>query len=386
MPSRGEDHDSPRAGRRRAPLAACAVVLALGLAGWGAGGAEAKVIWKVKGGGFGHAVGLSQYGAYGLATHNKGWRQIVGHYYLHTTISPTASRTVRILLLPYQSSVRFRGATSACGVTLSEGKTYSGARSGNSVVLLSPKGATLKNCGGLLSATGGTSVKMLGKGTYRGALQIRPSSVPGTVNAINALGVDPYVQGVVALESPSSWPMNALRAQAVVARSYGLASSVGGKGFELYDNTSSQVYGGIGAETARTNQAVSDTRLQVVKYKGEIAQTFFFSTSGGFTESNEYVFGGKPIAYLRGVVDPYDDASPYHRWVEKLSFGAMQAALSEHVRGKLRKIVVLKRGDSPRIFRARLVGSGGSTKISGQELKSDLGLLDAPWKIKRIVR
>ena len=72
--------------------------------------------------------------------------------------------------------------------------------------------------------------------------------------------------------------------------------------------------------------------------------------------------------------------------MRKLSFRRMQAALSEHVRGKLRKIVILKRGDSPRIFRARLVGSSGSTKISGQELKGDLGLLDAPWNIKKIKR
>ena len=379
----GQNYACPRPARRRAWIAACAAALLVAVP---TGGAEAKTIWKVKGGGFGHGVGLSQYGAYGLAKHKKGWRQIVSRYYRNTTISPTSSKTVRILLRPYQSSVRFKSASSACGVNLSEGKAYSGTRSGNSVLLRNPKGKTLKNCGGLLSATGGKSVAMLGKGAYRGALQIRPSSVPGKVNAINALGVDPYVQGVVALESPSSWPMNALRAQAVVARSYGLASDVGGKGFDLYDTTSSQVYGGLRAETKRTNQAVRDTKMQVVKYKGAVAQTFFFSTSGGYTESNEFVFGGKPIPYLRGVKDPYDDASPYHRWVRKFSFRRMQAALSEHVRGKLRKIVILKRGDSPRIFRARLVGSSGSTKISGQELKADLGLLDAPWNIKKIKR
>jgi len=385
MLSGGDIHAFRRPPRGRAAVAACAAALALVLA-WPAAGAEAKIIWKAKGGGFGHGVGLSQYGAYGFAKHKRGWRQIVSHYYRNTTISATDSKTVRVLLRPYQSKVRFTSASSACGVTLSEGKTYSGTRSGNSVVLRSPKGTALKNCGGLLSATGGKSVTMLGKGAYRGALQIRPSSVPGKVNAINSLGVDPYVQGVVALESPSSWPMNALRAQAVVARSYGLASSVGGKGFELYDTTSSQVYGGLGAETARTNQAVRETKLQVVKYKGKVAQTFFFSTSGGHTESNEFVFGGKPIAYLRGVKDPYDDASPLHRWVKKFSFRAMQAALSESVRGKLRKIVVLRRGDSPRIFRARLVGSAGSTKISGQELKAELGLYDAPWNFKKIKR
>ena len=286
----GLSHPRRRRRRRRTATAACSALLALALAG-PAASAQAKVIWVVKGGGFGHGVGLSQYGAYGFAKHKKNWRQIVSHYYLNTTIGPIGSKTVRVLLRPYLSSVRFTSASSACGASLSEGKTYSAARSGNSVLLRSPKGSTIKNCGGLLSATGGKSVSMLGKGSYRGALQVRPSSVPGRVNAINALAVDQYVQGVVALESPASWPMNALRAQAVVARSYGLASSVGGKGFDLYDTTSSQVYGGIGAETARTNQAVADTRLQVVKYKGQIAQTFFFSTSGGYTENNENVFG-----------------------------------------------------------------------------------------------
>jgi len=383
MPTGGTRYACPRRARSRAAAAACAAALALVLA-WPATGAEAKVIWRVKGGGFGHGVGLSQYGAYGLAKHKKGWRQIVSHYYRNTTISPTSSKKVRILLRPYQSRVKFKSASSACGASLNEGKTYSGARSGNSVVLRNPKGKAIKNCGGLLSATGGKSVTMLGKGAYRGALHIRPSSVPGRVNAINALGVDAYVQGVVALESPSSWPLNALRAQAVVARSYGLASSVGGRGFDLYDTTSSQVYGGLRAETARTNQAVRDTKMQVVKHKGKVAQTFFFSTSGGHTENNEFVFGGKPIPYLRGVKDPYDNTSPLHRWTKKFSFGRMQTALSEHVRGKLRKIVVLRRGASPRIFRARLVGSGGRTKISGQELKADLGLYDAPWNIKKI--
>jgi stage II sporulation protein D len=374
-----------RAPRGRTLLAGAAAALALALAG-PAAGADATVIWKVKGGGYGHGIGLSQYGAYGFAKQGRGWKAILRHYYRNTTVAATSPRKVRVLLRPYQQEVRFNGASAACGLTLSEAKTYRAVRSGGGVLLRNPKGINLKHCGGLLSATGGASVRMVGKGTYRGALHVRPSSVPGRVNAINALGVEPYVQGVVALESPSSWPMNALRAQAAVARSYGLSSSVGGRGFDLYDTTSSQVYGGVGAETTRTNRAVKDTTLQVVKYQGQIAQTFFFSTSGGHTESNEFVWGGKPIPYLRGVPDPYDTASPYHRWVRKFSQRRIQSALSSLVRGKLRRIRVLRRGDSPRIFRARLVGSGGKTRVSGQTLKSYLGLLDAPWNIKKIVR
>jgi stage II sporulation protein D len=124
----------------------------------------------------------------------------------------------------------------------------------------------------------------------------------------------------------------------------------------------------------------------VVKYKGRIAQTFFFSTSGGWTENNENVWGGTPIPYLRGVKDPYDGASPLHRWVRKFSLAKMQSRLRGLVRGKLRRVRILKKGFSPRIVRARLIGSGGSTRVHGQTLKYRLALPDAPWSIKRVNR
>ena len=79
--------------------------------------------------------------------------------------------------------------------------------------------------------------------------------------------------------------------------------------FDVFDDTRSQAYGGVAAETAKTDQAVSATHLQVVLYKGKVAQTFFFSTSGGHTENNEFSslgFGQPPVPYLRGVDDPYE--------------------------------------------------------------------------------
>jgi stage II sporulation protein D len=372
-----------RAPALRAGVAAALAALALAAAPE----AEGKVIWRVKGGGFGHGVGLSQYGAYGFAKRGKGWKAIVRHYYRGTAVRATKGRRIRVLLRPYQSRVRFTGANKACGRSLSPRTRYSATRgSGGRVILRNPGGRAIRSCGRKLVAFGGKSVVMLGKGVYRGALVVRPSSVPGRVNAINVVGVEAYVRGIVALESPSSWPLNALRAQAVVARSYGLSSSVGGRGFEHYDDTRSQVYGGVRAETRRTNRAVRDTRLQVVKYKGRIAQTFFFSTSGGWTENNENVWGGAPVPYLRGVKDPFDGASPLHRWVRKFSVARMQSRLRGLVKGRLRRVVVLKKGFSPRIVRARLVGSGGSTRVHGQTLKYRLALPDAPWNIKRIVR
>jgi stage II sporulation protein D len=79
------------------------------------------------------------------------------------------------------------------------------------------------------------------------------------VNVVNAVGLDSYLQGVVPVESPSSWPLEALKAQAVAARTYALTTSKGGAGFEHYADTRSQVYGGVGVERASTNEAVRQT-------------------------------------------------------------------------------------------------------------------------------
>jgi stage II sporulation protein D len=338
----------------------------------------------IKGAGFGHGIGLSQYGAYGYAKKGTGYRAIVKHYYSGTEIGSAASKTVRVLLQPYQSTVRFTGASSACGAGLAEKKAYSARSKGSKVILRNKAGRRVANCGKLMSAGGGGSVTLLGKGAYRGAIEARASGVPGKLNAINAVPIEEYLRGVVPEESPSSWPLDALRAQAVAARSYALSTGVGGKGFDHYDDTRSQAYGGVGAEAARTNQAVASTAGEVVEYKGKIAQTYFFSTSGGHTENNEFSFlGASPLSYLRGVPDPYDEASPYHRWTRKLSNGQMQAELGGLVRGKLKRIVVTKRGASPRIVKAKLVGSGGSNSVSGPDLRSYLGLPDTWANFKR---
>jgi SpoIID/LytB domain protein len=233
--------------------------------------------------------------------------------------------------------------------------------------------------GAVLTATGAPTVAVAGKGTYRGSLEVRGSS--SGLDAINVIDIEDYVRGVVAKESPASWPIEALKAQAVAARSYALSSSGHGS-FDVFDDTRSQAYGGVGAETAKTDQAVSATHLQVVLYKGKVAQTFFFSTSGGHTENNEFSslgFGQPAIPYLRGVDDPYeaDAGSPYEQWKRKYSVGRISGALHGiGLRGKLRNVVVTQRGASPRIVHANLIGSGGTTTVNGPQLASALGLPD----------
>src|SRR4051812_1162366 len=172
-------------------------------------------------------------------------------------------------------------------------------------------------------------------------------------------------------------------------RSYALSTGTRGGIFNVYDDTRSQAYGGVGAETTKTDQAVSATRLQVVLYGGKVAQTFFFSTSGGHTENNEFSslgFGQPAIPYLRGVDDPYEAeaGSPYEHWTRKYSIGRISGALHGiGLHGKLRNIVVTQRGASPRIVHANLVGSGGTTTVNGPQLASALGLPDTWAFFKR---
>jgi stage II sporulation protein D len=344
--------------------------------------------WIVKGSGYGHGAGMSQYGALGYAKSGYGYQAILAHYYTGTTLGTTTGGTIRVLLRSNARSVSISGASSACGADLKTAKTYVVKRKGSGVVLRTEKGTLIARCGALLSAAGAPAVNVAGKGTYRGALEVRSSSVPGMVNAINAVDLEDYVRGVIAKESPASWPIEALKAQAVAARSYALSTTVRGSGFDVYDDTRSQVYGGVAAETAGTNQAVAATQLQVVLNQGRVAQTFFFSTSGGHTENNEFSalgFGQPAVPYLRGVDDPYEASagSPYAHWKRKFTFGKMNSALAGLVRGRLKSIVVTQRGTSPRIVRANLIGSGGTTSVTGPQLRDALSLPDTWAFFKR---
>jgi stage II sporulation protein D len=369
------DTTSPRgkarrgAARRRLALFGCLLCALVPAAS-----ARAEVTWEVTGSGWGHGIGMSQWGAFGYAKHGKSWKKILHHYYRHTKLGKAKGGNVRVLLQAGPDSVDFTDATRACGKDLEEQKTYTAVRDGSSVHLRSPDGQDLGGCGDSLQATGGEAVRVIDKGTYRGTLVILPRD-SGGLYVINAVSLEGYVKGVLPNEMPTDWPANALRAQAVAARSYGLATGAGGGLFDQYDDTRSQVYGGIGSETAASNQAVKATAGKVVKHGGKVATTFYFSTSGGRTENIEFSFvGADPKPYLKSVKDPFEDASPYHRWKQTYSQDQMESKLGDLVQGSLQSIDVTKRGRSPRIVSAKVVGSGGTTTVSGPTLQSRLGL------------
>jgi stage II sporulation protein D len=345
----------------------------------------AGVKWVVRGHGFGHGVGMSQYGAYGYAVHGKGYRFILGHYYSGTSIGElSGGQQVRVLVDISSGEIGFSGATSACGKTLDAGRAYEAHRAGSSVKLRSSAGRPRADCGRRLRAAGNGRVQIAGT-PYWGALEVTPTdSDAGSLNAINALPVNQYVKGVIANESPSSWPQAALRAQAVAARSYALSVQVEGNGFNLYNDTRSQVYKGISSETAATNQAADATRSQVVMYGGKIAETYFSACSGGHTESVQNVFFGAAIPYLVGVPDPYDYYCPLHKWTLRFSGPQISAKLGSYLNGRLKRIVITRRGASPRIVWARLYGSGGVSRIRGDQLAAALGAYDRWMSFEKV--
>jgi stage II sporulation protein D len=366
----------PTLGGVRGILCGCAAVLAFAPVT-----AHAAEEWVADGRGWGHGVGLSQYGAYGFAEHGKSYKKILGHYYTGTRLGSAGGENVRVLV-GGGDHISFSGAERACGKRLKEKKGYRFERSGGGVALATDAGNRLASCGDAGGARGGSGVKYAGRGEFRG--ELLAVATGGGLNAVNRLGIDEYVKGIVANEVPSSWPPEALRAQAVVARSYALATTVDGDGFDLYDDTRSQVYDGKDSETKPTNRAVKATGGEVVKDGGEIAVTFYFSTSGGQTENIENSFvGSGSRSYLKGVRDPYDDASPHHRWKEMFSRAELENRLSGYVQGRLQDIEVAKTGVSPRIVRARIVGSGGKELISGPTLQSRLGLMSTWVRFKK---
>ena len=374
---------------RRLP-AILAVVVAAGVAAPAAHGATSLVL---RGAGYGHGVGMSQYGTLGFARHGWDYRRILGYYYKGTAIGKlTTSPTVRVLLQSGHSRYVVSGAASSGALTLDPKLAYTAVLAKGKVVLrrgtkdLGTVDGTLRlmaPAGGAVTLAGPAANGVSG-GAYRGAIDITRSG-SGLI-AVNTLPMEQYVAGVISAEVSASWPAEALKVQAVAARSYAMTTNAGGLGalFTQYADTRSQMYRGVRAETPATNAATKATANEVVTYAGEPVVTYFFSTSGGSTENVENSFiGSDPKPWLKGVPDPYDDISPSHRW-GPLKFTLTDATrrLSGYVQGRLKRIKVVQRGVSPRIVRAQIIGTRGTSAITGPQLRRAFGLRDS-WIIFR---
>ncbi len=327
----------------------------------------AQTVLVLDGHGWGHGLGLGQWGAYGYAKHGWSYDRILAHYYPGTSLGAAKLAAVRVQLV------------SAKKATLSSTVPWSVTDAAGLRAQLAPGALVLKG-------TAALAAQPTLQPPYTFAAT-RPISVDGTavrgklvvsgdgklVQVIDTLGLEQYLKGVVPAEVPSNWPPEVLKAQAVAARSYALANLAKNRPFDLYGDTRSQVYGGVRVESPATSAAVDATRGEVLLYRGKVADTLFFSTSGGRTVS-ALEATGTAVPYLVAVADPYDTLSPYHDWgpvvldaakvakVMKLSAPITDVHVSAGPSGgRVRSVAVVSADDS-------------QVTLTGSQVRAALGL------------
>lgn len=209
---------------------------------------------------------------------------------------------------------------------------------------------------------------------YRGKLDIYPIATKALA-VVNELPLESYLCGVVPGEMPPSWPIEALKAQAVAARTYTMShlGSYAKLGYDLVATTSSQVYGGIKVETEATNRAVFETRGQILLHNGKPIHAYYHSTSGGRTESGYELWG--PFPYLRSVQD-FDHQSPKYIWHKEFNQNELKtalAALKVNV-GQILALETLQRTESGRAKVVRVLGDKGTMELDAAKVRSALKL------------
>ncbi len=208
------------------------------------------------------------------------------------------------------------------------------------------------------------------------------------MSVVNHVELDQYLRGVVPAEMPTSWPREALRAQVIAARSYAVRELNPGTGtYDMVDDTRSQIYRGIPGERSITDALIAAEPGAVIRTGATIVKAFFFSTGGGATENNEYVFvsskgtpGSSKVSYLRGITDrspegiPYDLEAPYYDWTtSSLSRTTLSAMFARDPRtdvGSLTKLDLRRRGVSGRLYQVVLYGSKGTKTVSADTFRS----------------
>ena len=203
---------------------------------------------------------------------------------------------------------------------------------------------------------------------YRGEYHFLLSE--GKITVINTLPIEDYLRGVISAEMPASWSIEALKAQAVVARSYALSNmnKYPKSGFDVDDTIANQVYKGVSAEYPSTNKAVDETLGKVAMYDGKIAQTFFYSSSGGKTENVADVWG-TAVPYLIVVDDIYEKAEEWQITFTPEEIKAKLAAKNINI-GDVVDLEVVKRSGSDRIIDMLIKGTKGEHRLTREGPRS----------------
>lgn len=367
--------------------------------------------------GYGHGVGMSQYGARGRALDGQSAATILAHYYRGTTIgslsgapeirvrvlsdfTPTAAKPLVIYGRVTTWSIDGVAAVFPVNarLTIWPASTATVPRRWRLRVTAADGTALLAT-----TVTGKLNVRGLDRtarlqlwskpgayDTYRGVLRILPSAMAPTISVVDRLSLEDYLRGVVPVEMPSSWPTEAVRAQVIASRSYAAHKlRPGVSWFDTDDGASSQVYRGSKAERPATDALIDATAGEVLLSDGLAANALYHSTGGGATENNENVYvsatgarvAGK-VSYLRGSMDrrpdgsAYDEDAPFATWTmrtyTRAQLSAWFAADPRTDVGALRALDLRRRGVSGRLISVTLIGSKGSTTVSGNLFRSIL--------------
>jgi stage II sporulation protein D len=380
-----------RLGRRgKLALAGALAAVTLLVAAGPAGAWSSESAFIINGHGWGHGIGMSQWGSYGYAKHGWVYKAILKHYYTGITFGDAANVDIRVRLRSGLSRVKVScpKAYTATGTgspleipagvtaitTYVNGSWYrvvagSVRKDFSSPVTFAPSSGALR----VLTAT-----DLGDTGPYRGTIRVVRSG--SSLMMINSVPLESYLRGVVPHEVSASWPLESLKAQACAARAFALGSRKPSQSWDVYSDVRSQAYVGVGIEDPRTDAAVKATAGVVPVYQGKPILAVYFSCSGGHTENIEDGWpGAAPIPYLKGVADPYDYYGSLHDW-GPLRRTAAQIGGPLGANGSLRAVYTVKRGSSPRIVKAALIGSGGVKLMDGNELRMKLGL-NSTWAV-----
>ena len=346
--------------------------------------------FNITGAGFGHSWGMSQYGAYGAATKGLSWKQILAFYYPRTVRAqlPTTG-TIRVwVTADSDGALTFRPATGAKisdgkkSYTLPTGSSYDYwriSRSGSGYKLAYKKsgGSWKTRSTGLgtgtwkVTSSTGSLRLVLPNGTgrgYRGALSLIKRGSSG--RTVNTVSMENYVRAVVPSEMPTSWHPNAVRAQAVAARTYGafLRERSSASGYDICDTTSCQVYRGMDNETANGDAAVKASAHVIMSYGGKPAFTQFTSSNGGQITQGDY-------SYQIPQKDPYDGVIKDQTWSKKISASKLGKAFGV---GTAKKVQITKRDGlgrwGGRVLSIKITGTKKSVTVNGNHFKGKFGM------------
>lgn len=209
---------------------------------------------------------------------------------------------------------------------------------------------------------------------FRGKIEVI-KDIKGLL-VVNELPVEFYLIGIINNEISSKWPMDAVKAQAVAARTYALyqkKKKVSGV-YHVEGTVASQVYSGRNAEDDRSFQAVKETWGEALTFDGEFALTVYHSNGGGITEDSRGVWG-KDYAYLKSVKSPYDEDAPNCYWVTIITQQSVEAMLRSagYAVGSVKEIISLYRTVSNRVTRLRIKHTNGDIEMSGEDLRRIIG-------------